>query len=166
MSQHSYRVSARCTEQDRGASLIEYSLLVCLIAIGGFVAVSAVGNAMSNDFDQVAEAMETAGPGATTTTTSPLSPKEKWDKAQADWDAAIDAAKAKNAADVAAAKSTFNAAKAANAALPKAEKNAANKQANSEFTAAKAAAKTEHKAANTAANKAKADAKTEYQATK
>lgn len=151
---------------ERGVSLISYALLVSLIAIGGFTAVAAVGNQVSDDYGQIGGALGAAGTETTTTTTASMTPKEKWEKAQSDWDAAIDAANAKHASDVAAATADLEAAKAANNALPKAEKNAANKQASSEFNAAKQAAKAEQNAAKKAANDAKAAAKAEYQATK
>ncbi len=45
---------------ERGASLVEYALLVALIAVVCIAAVSALGTSASDKFDQVGTAIETA----------------------------------------------------------------------------------------------------------
>jgi Flp pilus assembly pilin Flp len=152
---------------DRGVSLTSYALLVSLIGIVSFAAVSAVGTQTSDDFSQITLALGGAATEpTTTTTTAPLSPQEKWEEAQAEWESAIDAADAKHAGDMAAAKAQLDQARAANASLPKAEKKTANQQATAEFKAASDTAKAHQKASKQAANDAKAAAKAEYLATK
>ncbi|MGH8926799.1 MAG: Flp family type IVb pilin [Acidimicrobiia bacterium] len=45
----------RATRSDRGASMVEYSLLVILIAIVAFVAVQTVGDTVSGAYSGVAD---------------------------------------------------------------------------------------------------------------
>ena len=45
-------------EKEQGASLVEYALLVALIAVVCIVAVKAVGNAASQKFSSVASVLE------------------------------------------------------------------------------------------------------------
>lgn len=156
----------KTVRDDRGVSLISYALMVSLIGIVSFAAASAVGSQVSDNFGQVTGAFGGDTIEPTTTTTAPLSPKEKWDKAQADWKAAIDGANANYAADLAAANATLAQAKAANNSLPAAQKKAANQQATATFNATKATAKAEQTASTQAANAAKSAAKAEYLATK
>jgi pilus assembly protein Flp/PilA len=59
MSSFEYAVSflvARC-ESDRGASLVEYALLVALIAVVCIAAVTLLGQAASSKFSSVASAI-------------------------------------------------------------------------------------------------------------
>jgi pilus assembly protein Flp/PilA len=45
-------------QSDRGASMVEYSLLVVLIAIVALVAVQLAGNEVSESFSEIASAVE------------------------------------------------------------------------------------------------------------
>jgi pilus assembly protein Flp/PilA len=44
---------SRCCRSDRGASLVEYALLVALVAIACIAAVTWMGQAISNKFSSV-----------------------------------------------------------------------------------------------------------------
>lgn len=46
------------TDEDRGASMVEYALLVVLIAIIAIVAISLVGQSTSNAFSTVAASLD------------------------------------------------------------------------------------------------------------
>jgi Flp pilus assembly pilin Flp len=46
-------------DDDRGASMVEYSLLVVLIALVALVAVSLAGNEVSESYSEIASAVET-----------------------------------------------------------------------------------------------------------
>ena len=46
---------------ERGASMVEYSLLVVLIAIAGFLAVSYFGDSVSGAFSTIADSLTNAG---------------------------------------------------------------------------------------------------------
>ncbi len=48
---------ARFTDEDRGASLVEYALLVALIAVVCIVAVQVLGDNASKKFSSVGEAV-------------------------------------------------------------------------------------------------------------
>ena len=48
-------------DDEKGASLVEYALLVALIAIVCIVAITLLGNAASNKFSSVGQAITTAG---------------------------------------------------------------------------------------------------------
>jgi pilus assembly protein Flp/PilA len=50
-------LQAHLTNSDRGASLVEYALLVALIAVVCIVAVTLLGQAASSKFSQVASAI-------------------------------------------------------------------------------------------------------------
>ena len=144
---------------DRGASLVEYALIVMVIAMAGFAAVGAVGNATASGFDEAAVGLS-GGVGVE------LTPKEKWELAQEDYAQAIAAAKATKAAEVAAAKAEYNAAKEANKALPKSERPAANAAAKETYNAATASANATYASSVQAAKDAQAAAKQEYNANK
>ena len=47
-------LQARFAETDRGASLVEYALLVALIAVVCIIAIGALGDSASDKFDSVA----------------------------------------------------------------------------------------------------------------
>ncbi len=47
----------RLTDDDAGASLVEYALLVALIAIVAVVAVAAFGGALSESYSDIADSM-------------------------------------------------------------------------------------------------------------
>jgi pilus assembly protein Flp/PilA len=47
------KISARFTRAERGAALVEYALLVALIAVVCIAAVTFLGNATSDKFSQV-----------------------------------------------------------------------------------------------------------------
>lgn len=55
------QVIAHLKAEDRGASMVEYALLVVLIAIVAIVAISLVGQEASEAFDTVASSLGTAG---------------------------------------------------------------------------------------------------------
>ena len=46
---------------DKGASMVEYALLVVLIAIAGFLAVANFGGAVADTFDTIANSLTNAG---------------------------------------------------------------------------------------------------------
>jgi len=48
---------ARFTRDQRGASMLEYGLLVGLVAIAAIVAVTAMGNALSDMFSDASNAL-------------------------------------------------------------------------------------------------------------
>jgi Flp pilus assembly pilin Flp len=48
-------------DRDRGASMVEYALLVVLIAVVAFVAVQLAGNAVSESFVEIADELGQAG---------------------------------------------------------------------------------------------------------
>lgn len=50
---------ARFADDERGASLVEYALLVALIAVACIVAITALGNGISDKFDEVDDALTT-----------------------------------------------------------------------------------------------------------
>ncbi|MGA7096250.1 MAG: Flp family type IVb pilin [Acidimicrobiia bacterium] len=159
----------RAHTSDRGVSMVSYALLVSLIAMVGIAAIRTVGTNTSDDFAQVPGAFGATGleDGGTTTTTGPgMTPKEKWDQAQADWSKAIDEANSTYQAALADANAIKSAQLEANKSLPKSDRTAANQQANAQFNASKAAAKDAQNAAKQAANDAKAAAQAEYKATK
>jgi Flp pilus assembly pilin Flp len=45
------------TDSERGASLVEYALLVSLIALVAFIAVAAFGGALSTEYSDIAGSM-------------------------------------------------------------------------------------------------------------
>lgn len=49
------------TDEDRGASMVEYALLVVLIAIIALVAIRIAGREVSNTFNDVASNLQSAG---------------------------------------------------------------------------------------------------------
>ncbi|MGH8926800.1 MAG: Flp family type IVb pilin [Acidimicrobiia bacterium] len=53
------KVTAFLTDEDRGASMVEYALLVVLIAIIALVAISLVGQEVSGAFSTVAGSLGT-----------------------------------------------------------------------------------------------------------
>jgi Flp pilus assembly pilin Flp len=147
---------------DQGTGLVEYALVALLVAIGSLVAVSFVGDATSQQFDEAATALSADPDGVD----EELTPEEKWDKALADFDQAIADAKADKAAAVAKANAEYQAAVDANQSLPKADRKTANQEAKAASNAAKSAADDAHKGAVQAAKDARAAAKAEYNATK
>lgn len=52
---------ARFGDTERGASLVEYALLVALIAVVCILAITFLGEAASEKFSQVGSAVDTAG---------------------------------------------------------------------------------------------------------
>ncbi len=147
---------------DRGSSLIEYAMLVLLIALGSLGLVANLGDSTSNSFDSAAGAFTAPGTGVD----AGLTPQEKWDRAKDDYKQAIADAKAKKADAFAAAKTEYQAALQANKTLPKAEKKTANAAAKDVYNAAKQEAGDVYKAAVQTAKDAKAAAKAEYKASK
>jgi pilus assembly protein Flp/PilA len=45
----------RISGEERGASLVEYALLVALIAVAAVVAITAFGGALSSEYSEIAE---------------------------------------------------------------------------------------------------------------
>ncbi len=54
-------LQARLTVDERGASLVEYALLVALIAVVCILAISFLGGAASSQFSSVGNSISTAG---------------------------------------------------------------------------------------------------------
>jgi pilus assembly protein Flp/PilA len=54
-------LQARFADSDRGASLVEYALLVALIAVVCIAAITALGTSASDKFSEVGTAVEGAG---------------------------------------------------------------------------------------------------------
>jgi len=132
-----------------------------LIGVAGIGALKMVGQATSDSFEAVSTSI------AGLTAEDELTPKEKWDKAKADYKATIVDAKATKANTVADAKATYQAEIAANKSLPnKADKKAANKQAKADFNTTKKLANTDYKTSVSTAKTDRAAAKAEYNATK
>lgn len=52
------------TDEDRGASMVEYALLVVLIAIIAIVAIRFVGNSVSSTFNDVGTTLSQTGSGS------------------------------------------------------------------------------------------------------
>lgn len=52
----------RLRQSDRGASMVEYSLLVVLIAIIALVAVQLAGNELSGTYSEISSGVANAGP--------------------------------------------------------------------------------------------------------
>jgi Flp pilus assembly pilin Flp len=147
-------------DDDRGASLVEYALLVMFIALGSAGVAAKVGDATSDTFVEATGAFSANG------LEEELTPKEKWEQAQDDYADAIADAKANKTSELAAATAQYNSAKAANSALPKAERNLANAQAKDTHNAAKAAANSKYSSSVQSAKDAQAAAKAEYNANK
>lgn len=55
---------ARFWREEDGATAVEYSLMVALIAVVIIVAVRALGTSVSVKFEEVADAIDNAGPAA------------------------------------------------------------------------------------------------------
>jgi pilus assembly protein Flp/PilA len=51
------KVVAYLADEEKGASMVEYALLVALIAIIAIVAVTATGTAVSSNFQQIADTL-------------------------------------------------------------------------------------------------------------
>ncbi len=47
----------RVTGDERGASLVEYALLITLIAAVAFIAVASFGGALSSEYSEIADSM-------------------------------------------------------------------------------------------------------------
>ncbi|MFP3914828.1 MAG: Flp family type IVb pilin [Actinomycetota bacterium] len=54
------KVTAFLTDEDRGASMVEYALLVVLIAIIAIVAITLVGDEVSQAFSTVGNSLDSA----------------------------------------------------------------------------------------------------------
>lgn len=146
---------------DRGAGLVEYALIVMLISVVSLTAVGFVGEQTSDSYEAIGSSFSTGAE-----LDDELSPEEKWEKAQNDYDDAIADAKAKQAGDKAKAKAEYDAAVAANKNLPKAERTAANAEAKAQQKSANSAATAEYNASVKAAKADRNAAKAEYNATK
>ena len=51
------KFTAFLADEEKGASMVEYALLVALIAIIAIVAVSATGDAVSGEFQEIADTL-------------------------------------------------------------------------------------------------------------
>lgn len=149
---------------DRGTGLVEYALLVMVIALTSLAAVSTFGESTSDTFDEVAAGFD--GTTTQTETEPELTPDEKWELAKDEYTKAIEEAKATKSAELEAAKADYDSAKKQNSALPKAEKKAANKEAKENFNQAKKDANSTYKASVNEAKSNKAAAKKEWQSSK
>jgi len=147
---------------DRGEALIGYALIAMLVGVVSIGAVKTVGQSTSDSFGTISTSIS----GSAAEVKPELTPKEKWDKAKADYAAAINDAKAAKKATVAEAKTIYKAEVALNKSMPKAEKKAANKAAKTDYNNAKGQANSTYKASVSAAKSAKTAAKAEYKATK
>jgi Flp pilus assembly pilin Flp len=147
---------------DRGASLVEYAMLVLLIALGSLGLVANLGHSTSDSFDSAAGALAPAG----TETDPELTPQEKWDQARDDYKQAIEDARAQRKTDLAEAKADYKAALEANKSLPKLEKKKANAEAKTNYKTSRTKVNDTYKAAVQTAKDAKAEAKAEYQASR
>lgn len=148
-------------EGDRGAGLVEYALLVMLISVVGLTAVGFVGEETSDSFEAIGTSFDAAGE-----TEDEMTPEEKWDAANADYDDAIAKAKTKRAEDKAKAKAEYQAAANKNKELPKNEQKKANQEAKAQQNSANKAADATYKSSVDSANSAKKKALAEYNATK
>lgn len=148
-------------KDDRGAGLVEYALVVMLISVVGLTAVGFVGERTSDSFEAVGSSLN-----ADSELEADLSPEEKWEKAQADYDDAISDAKTKKADDIKKAKAEYQAALAANKGLPKKERKAANAEAKASQKSANKAANQDYSASVNSAKAARNAAKAEYNADK
>jgi Flp pilus assembly pilin Flp len=52
---------ARCLNEDRGASMVEYALLVLLIAMAALLAVTIGGNEVSESYSEISSSLQWAG---------------------------------------------------------------------------------------------------------
>lgn len=148
-------------EGDRGAGLVEYALIVMLISVVGLTGVGFVGEQTSDSFEAIGSGFNADGE-----LDDDMTPEEKWEKAQADYDDAIADAKAKQADDKAKAKAEYDAAVAANKDLPSKERKAANADAKAKQKSANGAANADYNASTKAAKAARNAAKADYNATK
>ncbi len=146
---------------DRGVGLVEYALVVMLVAVVGLTAVGFVGEQTSESFEAIGSSF-----GAGADPEDEMTPEEKWEKAQADYADAIEDAKTKQADDKAKAKAEYDAAVAANKDLPNKERKEANADAKAKQNSANSAANADYKAAEAAARAAKKAANAEYNANK
>ncbi len=147
---------------DRGEALIGYALIVMLIGVVSIGALKTVGQSTSDSFGTISTSIA----GSTVEAKAELTRQEKWDKAKANYSAAIADAKATKADALATAKTIYKDEVAAAKSLLKAEKKAANKQAKAAYKSTTAQAKASYKVSVSAAKSAKAAAKAEYNATK
>lgn len=51
---------SRLTDEETGASLVEYALLLALIALVAIAAVQLVGDNVSEDFDSIAQSLDSS----------------------------------------------------------------------------------------------------------
>jgi Flp pilus assembly pilin Flp len=148
---------------ERGASLVGYALIVVLIGGIGASALGYVGRGTSDAFFAIGNGL---GGDVLDEPQPELTPEEKWAKAQEDYSKAVEDAKAQKAYDLAAAKADYDNAIAKNKSLPKNERKAANQQAKAEQSQAKADANANYKASVAKAKADRDSAKAEYKATK
>lgn len=146
---------------DKGASLIEYGLIVALISMVALFAVANVGTSVSDSFSDIGDSVAAADAGD-----AGMTPYEIWQQAKQDYDQAINDAKAKKNADLDQAKADYDTKLANNSSLPKAEKKAANKQAKNEYNAAKTQVNNTYKSSVATAKTDRDTAKAAYQASK
>ena len=55
-------LEAKLVRDEKGASMVEYALLVVLIAIAAFVAVELAGSALSETYSEISSEVANAGP--------------------------------------------------------------------------------------------------------
>ncbi len=146
---------------DKGASLIEYGLIVALIAMVALYAVANVGTSVSDSFSDIGDSVAAADAAD-----AGMTPSEIWQQAKDDYAQATNDAKSRKTAAVDQAKADYQSTLAGNSSLPKAEKKAANKQAKNDFNAAKTQANNAYKSSVATAKADLAAAKAAYKASK
>ncbi len=152
-------------QNERGASLIGYALLVSLISVVSFVSIRAVGSGTASGFNSVVTSLND-----TTATTEAreeekeLSPKEKWEQAKRQYRDAIAAARAERRAKLQAARAEYRAAITANRSLPWFRRWRANRTARAEYRATVRQVNNEYRASVRAAREARNAARAEYEA--
>lgn len=141
--------------------MIGYALIMVLIAVASIGALKTVGQSTSDSFESVSTSVPGGG-----VVTPELTPKEKWNLAQADYKEALSKAKAEKAGQIAAAKKTYQEELKINKTLSKAEKKVANKTSKKTFNTEKSNANSAYKTAVKEAQAARSAAKAVYNATK
>jgi len=141
--------------------MIGYALIMVLIAVASIGALKTVGQSTSDSFESVSTSVPGGG-----VVTPELTPKEKWNLAQADYKEALSKARAEKAGQIAAAKTTYQEELKSNKTFSKANKKAANKASKTKFNSAKSEANSTYKATVKEAQAARSAAKAVYNATK
>ena len=154
----------RLRASDHGAGIVEYALVVVLVALTSLAAVKTLGDDTSDSFEAVAVPSEVVE--SESEEEPDLTPSEKWEKAKADYSATVNEAKAQKSADMATAKKTYKDQLKENKSLPKAERKAANKAAKQKYDADRGQINQTYTTTVTEAKAARDAATAEYNASK